>query len=256
MNTLSCKSIKGIGKYNNDIMNCINNFCYVMDGASSVFNDNLFYKTSDLYEYMNLLKENVSDVGIIEENLKEGIKESNKLLNGLNQYNDYELPTFTIAAVKENKSDYELYLLCDCLISILYNDGKIENIEDHRFDSIKNKCRKEIAEIDNLKLSIEEKFQLKRKIWRKYRKFANAINGYPVGSTNPNSIKSGIIKKINKKDVNKIIICTDGLYSSIGIPSDETYFEETVLSKKISNINNNDDLTYILIEANSAKTVK
>lgn len=249
MNILSCNSIKGIGKYNNDIMNCINNFCYVIDGASSLFDDNLFYNTSDLYEYMKLLKDNISDIGLINDNLIDGIKKSNKHLNGINKYKEYELPTFTIAAVKENKDDYELYLLCDCLISVLYNDGKIENIEDHRYDPIKTKCRKEIAEIDKLELSTEEKFKLKRPIWREYRKFANAINGYPVGSTNPNSIKEGIIKRINKKNIDKIIICTDGLYSKIGLPNDKSYFEQDILEEKVLNTNNNDDLTYILIDA-------
>ena len=248
MNILSCNSIKGIGKYNNDIMNNIDNFCYVIDGASSLFNDNLFYKTSDLYEYMKLLKDNISDIGLINDNLINGIKKSNKYLSGLNKYKEYELPTFTIAAVKENKDNCELYLLCDCLISILYIDGRIENIEDHRFDPIKTKCRKEIEEIDKLELSMEEKIELKRPIWRKYRKFANVINGYPVGSTNPNSIKEGIIKTINKKDIDKIIICTDGLYSKIGLPKDKSYFEQNILEEKILSTKNNDDLTYILID--------
>lgn len=248
MNVLSCNSIKGTGKYNNDIKNCINNFCYVIDGATSMFNDNLFYNTSDLYEYMKLLKDNISDIGLINDNLIDGIKKSNKHLNRLNKYKEYELPTFTIAAVKENKDDYELYLLCDCLISILYTNGRIENIEDHRFDPIKTRCRKEIAEIDKLDLSIEEKFKFKRSIWREYRKFANAIDGYPVGSTNPNSIKEGITKNINKKDVDKIIICTDGLYSEIGLPNDKSYFEKDALEEKILNTNNKDDLTYMLID--------
>lgn len=250
MNILSYKSIKGIGKYNNDIMNRINNFCYVIDGASPLFNDNLFYNTSDLYEYIKLLKDNIINVGVINDNLIEGIEKSNKHLKRMNKYKECELPTFSIAAVKENKNDYELYLLCDCLISVLYNDGKIENIEDHRFDQIKTKCRKEIAEIDKLELSMKEKFELKRPIWRKYRKFANAINGYPVGSTNPNSIKEGIIKTINKKNIDKIILCTDGLYSKIGLPKDKSYFEQNILEEKILNTNNDDDLTYILIDAN------
>ena len=47
LNILSIK--KGIGKYNNDIVNYASNFCY----TSSLFNDNIFFDTSDLYEYKN-----------------------------------------------------------------------------------------------------------------------------------------------------------------------------------------------------------
>lgn len=238
MKIIDSVSIKGIGKYNNDIMNYDNNFCYVMDGATSVFNDNLFFESSDLYEYMNLLKANIMNNSIIADNLIKGIEESNKNLKNINTYPEYELPTFTIAAVKEYDSHYELYLLCDCLISILYKNGEVENIEDHRFDNTKNACREEIKNITKL----EEK----RIIWRKYRKLANNKNGYPVGSTNSNSIKNGIIKKINKNEIDKILICSDGLYSEVGMPIDNTYFEPNLLHKKITK--NNDDLTYIIIE--------
>ncbi len=43
MKLLSCGSYQGIGKYNNDIFNYNDNFCYVIDGASSVFDDNIFF---------------------------------------------------------------------------------------------------------------------------------------------------------------------------------------------------------------------
>lgn len=248
MNLLSCNSKKGIGKFNNDIMNYDNDFCYVMDGASSLFNDNLFFDTSDLYEYMQLLKKNIVYSESINSSFSNGIIMSNKSLPGYEKYKEYELPTFTIAAVKEENDYYELYLLCDCLISILYKDGNIENIEDHRFDETKNNCRKEISVIDELNLTREEKLELKRPIWRKYRKFANREDGYPVGSTNPSSINEGIIKRVNKEEIDKIIICSDGLYSKLGLPNNIDYFDKDILEKKVKDIDNNDDLTYILIE--------
>ncbi len=248
MNILSANSKKGIGKYNNDIINYTNDFCYVIDGATALFNDNLFFETSDLYEYMQLLKSNIVYSESIQNSLIKGIIKSNNLLTEITKYKEYELPTFTIAVVKEEKEYYNLYLLCDCLISILYKNGDIENIEDHRFDETKIKCRKETAVINKLELSLEEKIELKRPIWRKYRKFANRNNGYPVGSTNPNSINNGLLKKVCKKDVDKIIICTDGFYNKLGIPNNKEYFEKELIEKKLLNLDNNDDLTYILID--------
>ena len=43
MKVLSSNCIKGIGHYNNDICDKIGNFAYVMDGATAVFDDNIFY---------------------------------------------------------------------------------------------------------------------------------------------------------------------------------------------------------------------
>lgn len=118
MKILSNNSYKGIGKYNNDILNHIGNMYYVMDGATALFEDKVFSQTSDLYEYMTFLKENIKDSASIINNLKEGIKKSNMKIRGLDKQKEYELPTFTIAAMKEYDEYIEVYLLCDCLISI------------------------------------------------------------------------------------------------------------------------------------------
>ena len=142
MQIISSGSYQGIGKYNNDIINSFTNMCYVIDGASAVFNDNIFFKTSDLYEYMRLLKQNISNNDTIINSLKNAIRNSNQILENINKYIEYELPTFTIAVIKEIHNYFETYLLCDCLISILYKNGTIENIEDKRFDKVKIECRK------------------------------------------------------------------------------------------------------------------
>ena len=118
MKIISFNSIKGTGKYNNDIYNIYDDFCYVMDGATAVFNDNIFFETSDLYEYMQLLKINTLDSKTITYSIRNGIKKSNVGLTNIEKNNEWELPTFTISAIKENKNNYDLYLLCDCLISI------------------------------------------------------------------------------------------------------------------------------------------
>ena len=247
MKILSSKSIKGIGHFNNDICKKEGNFAYVIDGATAQFNDNIFFKTSDLYEYMQLLKNNIPNFGCIMTNLQKGIEKSNLELKNITRYKEYKLPTFTISAVKEYKHYYEVYLLCDCLISILYQDGTIENIIDHRFDKTEQKCRNEFDKIKGLKVTKLEKSNLRKKALRACRKYANVAGGYPVGSTNPKRIKRGIIKRINKDDVKRILICSDGLYNTIGMPSEKSYFSKTSLENKINDNKNYDDLTYMLI---------
>jgi len=247
MKILSSKSIKGIGHFNNDICDKNGNFAYVIDGATAVFNDNLFFKTSDLFEYMQLLKKNINNYGYITTNIEKGIQKSNQELRNYKKYKEYRLPTFTISAIKEYQKYYELYLLCDCLISILYKDGRIETIQDHRFDKTEKKCEEEYKKINSRKISKKEKSNLRKKVLRKCRKYANVAGGYPVGSTNPKRLKRGITKKIEKANIKKILICTDGLYNTIGMPTEESFFNKISLENKIANNKNYDDLTYILI---------
>lgn len=249
MQVISSLNLQGIGKYNNDVINHIGNMCYVIDGASALFDDNLFFKTSDLYEYMQLLKKNIKDDISMINSFKKAIKNSNKEIMNIDLYNEYELPTYTISAIKEYDNYIETYLLCDCLISILYKDGKIENIEDKRFDKLKYECRAKIKEIDKLDLDMQEKFKLKRPIWREYRKYANQENGYPVGSTKENCIDSGYVSRIDKDKIDKILICSDGLYGQYGMPN-YNYFNKEYLEKIISETKNHDDLSYYLIKIN------
>lgn len=248
MRILDDANRQGLRKYNNDIKNELENMCYVMDGATPLFNDNIFFETSDLYEYMQLLKKNIVINKNIKESFKNGIIESNKNLPNLENYKEYELPNYTIAAVKEHENAYELFLLCDCLISILYKNGEIENIIDNRFDKVRAGNAKEAKEIDEmLEISADERANMKKEMYRKYRKFANAQDGYPVGSTNPESIENGIIKEIEKSKIDKILICTDGLYDEIGMPKEEKDFDKKCIEERLKDIKNKDDLTYILI---------
>ena len=75
MQVVSSGTYQGIGKFNNDIINHVGDMCYVMDGASALFDDNVFFETSDLYEYMRLLRKNIQDNSSIVVNFKKSNKE-------------------------------------------------------------------------------------------------------------------------------------------------------------------------------------
>ena len=239
---------KGDDIYNRDISNHMDGFCYVIDGATPLFNDNLFSNTSDVYEYMKWLKNNITNKSSIEGNFIDAIKKSNLKISNIEKYSEYELPTFTIAAVKEENKKYFLYVLCDSLISILYKNGEIKNIYDNRFEKFKKRWANKIEKIDKLVISEDDKTNMKLSIWKEYRKYANKKSGYPVGSTDFNSIKSGISLDVLKEDVDSILICTDGFFNAFGFPSEKWYFNKDVLASKIKSINYLDDITYILLK--------
>ena len=86
MKILSKGSYKGSRKYNDDIIGHDKDVYYVIDGSTAVFNDNKFFKTSDLYEYMQLLNKNIKDSGSVIGSLKTGIVNSNPKLKGMEKY--------------------------------------------------------------------------------------------------------------------------------------------------------------------------
>lgn len=254
MKVLSSGCFKGSRKYNGDIIGIFDNMCYVMDGSTALFYDNKFFETSDLYEYMQLLNKNISNSEMVKEDLKNAIFKVNQGLDNLDSYKEYELPTFTIAVVKDIGDKIETYQLCDTLISILYKDGSVENIEDRRIDPVKNICRSRKKEILAMQdISDEERRKLILENEQVTRMKANATDdGYPVGSTNLESIDQGIIRYFDKEKIDRILICSDGLYDSEEImPANIKDFECKILEERVNKKLNEkvrDDLSYILIE--------
>lgn len=252
MKILSKGSYKGSRKYNDDIIGNSKDVYYVIDGSTAVFNDNKFFKTSDLYEYMQLLNKNIKDSGSVIGSLKTGIVNSNSKIKGIEKYKEYELPTFTIGAVKEYDTDIEVFVLCDVLITILYNDGRIGHFQDKRINVTKRICRDRNIEIRELDIPQEEKDKLLLENEQETRKKANQEGGFPVGSTNPASIDQGYILRLPKVTMKKILICSDGMYNWRKADEiDEKYFDKEYLEEKVQEMlkeENRDDLSYMLLE--------
>ncbi len=253
MKVLSKGCYKGSRKYNGDIIGCLDDMWYVLDGATAVFNDNKFFSTSDLYEYMQLLSKEIKSGDDTIDDLKMAIVKVNEKLVGIENYKEYELPTFTIAIVREYETSIEIYQLCDTLISVLYKDGHIENFEDRRIDKVKEVCRNRRNEIKNMtNIDEEERKKLLLENEQITRMKVNCDDGFPVGSTDPLSIESGFGYLLVKDQIDKILLCSDGLYDS----SDEKLvnasdFDTEILEEKVNNLlkqDVRDDLSYILIQ--------
>lgn len=253
MRVLSSGTYQGSRKYNADIIGLLDNMYYVFDGSTALFDDNKFFKTGDLLEYMKLLNKNIKNESEIKDDLKKAIRLSNEKLVGMERYKEYELPTYTIAVIKDLGDKLEYYILCDTLISILYKDGHVENIQDKRIDPVKNVCRTRRREIlADTSLDEEERMKLIIENEQVTRMKANAINGFPVGSTREESIDMGYIGVIDKEKVDRILICTDGYYDSEEeMPSTKDEFDISYVQDRVQEIlshEKRDDMTYILLE--------
>ncbi len=253
MRVLCFGSYKGSRIYNGDVLGIKNNMYFVMDGSTALFNDYKFFPEGDLYCYMQKLRDNFNnDDRDITRNLQEAIRKSNKNLIGIEKYKEYELPTYTIAVIRELDEMIEYYILCDTLISILYKDGHIENILDKRIDPVKDICRGRNREIKAMDISDDEKKELILQNERETRMKANIDGGFPVGSTNEESVLVGYKGKIDKSLIDKILICSDGYYDSdeeyphMKEEFDIEYIRERTNEKLLADVR--DDLSYILLE--------
>lgn len=253
MKVLSSGSYKGFRKYNGDIYNIVDNLYYVMDGSTAVFDDNKFSSKGDLFVYMQNLKKYFKNNNNIFKDLEKAILLSNREFKNIDKYHEYELPTYTIAIVKDCSSIIEIFILSDALISILYKDGHVENIIDNRIDKVKEECRRNKYKIKNdANLSSKEKLEKLLLNEQITRMKVNVKGGFPVGSTKPESISQGFFKKIDKKLVDRILICTDGFYDSEEeYPKSSSEFAvEYVLNRVDDKLKKEkrDDLTYVLLE--------
>lgn len=252
MKVISKGCYKGSRAYNNDIIGTLDSMWYVMDGATAVFEDNKFSDESDVYEYMQLLNKSIKDDGEIIRSIKNAIGSVNEQLPSLNEFNEYELPIFTIAGIRQQDKKIDTYLLCDCLISILFKDGSVFNIEDTRINESKKECIEGKNSINSLDIGEKLKSDLLLKNEQTIRMGANKEGGYYVGSTEPKSLNQGYSHSFLTNDIARILICSDGYSDGYGtLPSSKEDFDEKVIEQRVQTIlerDKRDDLSYILLE--------
>lgn len=253
MKVISKGCYKGSRAYNNDIIGVLDNMWYVMDGATAVFDDNKFSDESDVYEYMQMINKAIKDDGEVARSIKNAIGKVNDNLPDLSEYKEYELPIFTICGVRQQNDEIETYLLCDCLISILFKDGSVFNIVDERINESKKERldgKYSINSLAGISDSLKQELLLKNE--QTIRMGANVDGGYFVGSTIPKSLNQGYEHSFLTNDISRILICSDGYSDGHGtLPSSKEDFDEKVIEQRVQTIlerDKRDDLSYILLE--------
>ena len=212
MNLLYSYCEKGKGEFNEDVMLYKSKIACVIDGATDVFFDKHKELENIVYVYVNNLIKKIescfTDKKSLKEILKEAISLSTKSIGkkyNLNSYKEYELPTFSIACIKENKGDYEYLVLGDCFIAIKIDDN-VKFIEDNRISHFSKLNRENIK-----KEALDPRIDASAiDIYRQTRKKANSKNGYPIGSVSAIGIKDALYGKIPKKENLKILLFSDG----------------------------------------------
>lgn len=242
-----CK--KGNGKYNEDVVGSTSNIACVIDGATDVFFDEHKELDGIVHKYVNLLIENVikcfaqeKDVcSIVSLAIALTYEQLNKMFI-IDNYEEYELPTFSIACIKENCDSYEFMVLGDCYILIRDREC-ITMLNDERIIKFSQQNRKTLR-----KLKLDPRSDASSiNVYKSTRKKANSIDGYPIGSISGKGIKNAITGKISKNKVSDILIYSDGFvdyFESGGIDKEHLfdYFWLKEIVKESENYYENNDI--------------
>lgn len=199
-------TVKGTSEENEDIIGYERNYFWIMDGVTNLFNTNIFDYGSDsrvLVEKVSCaLKKNIDDSRSLEEIIYKAILsvsgDFSEVISKFPNIKKYELPTFTIALVRElAKNKFEYYVLGDSPI-IVEGEKKIT-------DSRLNKLTKEFFckdEINNDIIKKEKLIQIRKKL--------NTEGGYWIGSVDGLGIKYGKFGSFDTNPNQRVIICSDG----------------------------------------------
>lgn len=206
------ESIKGSSKENEDVASFYNNYCWIIDGATDVFEttNKIGFSVSEFVRKVSSELPSVcDDRKSLEDILRSVIsKVSLQFLGSLNFSEDFfaKLPTFSFVFCREIDSRFEYLIIGDCYL--IYNEKIITDNRISKFSkSNRLKLEKSMLELGTL---TEEK---RLTIFRNTRLKANKHDGYPIGSMNPNSIKSALKGSISLSKIKRFLIMSDGYFA-------------------------------------------
>ena len=227
---------KGKGEYNEDVVVANSNIACVVDGATDVFFDKHPELGNIVSQYVNELVKMIIICFDPDKTLQDIIKLaidnvycqlSSKYR--LCDYNEYELPTFSIVCIKENKDCYEYLVLGDCFL-IIKSDRGFKTVEDKRINVFSKHNREEMK-----RREIDPRVDISSlDIYRSTRKMANRKDGYPIGSVGGIGIKNAVCGIVNKNDVDNLLLFSDGFIDYF--KDNKVDFEQLFDAKILENI--------------------
>lgn len=212
--------------YNEDFIDYGDNYAIVLDGATGL-TKNIISETSDANWYVKTFALYLKNY-IYKNNVKDAVKKALKdITKDINKYSDHinsnlDIPAACIALIKENKNNFELFVLGDC--SIIYgnrqNQTLITNEDIRKLD--KEKIEKMILIAKEKSINVSDAYQLIIPELKNQRLLKNRTNGYYVLDIDQKAISHANYKVIPKEDIEMIILLSDGF---------STYYECLELEK-------------------------
>ena len=207
-------SIQGTAMENEDALGNIENYFWIIDGATDLYDSkkSIGYSVSEITHLLSeKLKVHCNEKESLKTIFQNAIKEVRNII-GLNDSNHeeyYKLPTFAFIIARLSQRKLEYLILGDCVM--LVND---EQLTDHRVDRLFDLGKNEI---ENSK---------------KGRGLANKEKGYWIGSLDDASIEHALYGNLEVTG-DKIVLMSDGFYDYYSQNTTKS-FEELIEMRKQS----------------------
>ena len=216
----------------------------LMDGASGLGRNNEFIKGSTSAEwyvsYMKALLQQLFSTypnRSIEEIVSAAIKSAKQFVENFEKENnitleDYEIPSASLAILKQNDTHSKLFLLGDTETIIGYKDGRIEKIDNPNQNAVQsndNAVLQKMCKIANAKgcdvkdtisePEIQEMLQTNRG-----KKNKDCPGGYWICGTDSEAVNHAVTLTLENSLLDSLILATDGFnYSMLGYDEKEVY---------------------------------
>lgn len=209
------QSIKGTSEENEDAVGYQDNYYWVIDGATALFENPIYppFTVADIANDLNdTLPESIDDNKSLTEILHDAIQTvaryrlyTSENTTSREQY--AKLPTFAIMLIRVVGDTLEYLSLGDCYLSV---NGK--TFTDKRIEPFVAKNRALIQQLINENGSITT--EQRTHIFQETRLKANAPDGYPIGSLDPHSAYGAKTGTISLHNMNAtIVLYSDGFVS-------------------------------------------
>jgi hypothetical protein len=252
MSVKYAQSTKGTTGENEDAVGYQDNYYWVIDGATSLFENPIHpsFTVADIVnDLSDTLPENIDDCKPLSEILHDTIQAVARYRirateNTTTREQYAKLPTFAIMFVRVVDDALEYLSLGDCYLTI----GD-KTVTDKRIEPFATRNRNRIQQIidEHGTITAEER----KNIFQDTRLKANAPNGYPIGSLDPQSAYGAKTGTISLHNMNATII----LYSDGFMPcyNPEEPIESSLKSLAYSNCTDKiygkrDDASVLVVE--------
>ena len=235
-------SIQGSAKENEDSVDYKNQYFWIIDGATDLFNakDSIGYSVSEVSHLISECLKKYCDDSLSLKKIFELALDDVRTRIEIDkcEFDDYyQLPTFAFIFAKLSDIKLEYIMIGDCVM-IVNN----QTITDHRVDCL----------FEQGKFAIKSNHEVDKKtILQNIRKLANKPEGYWIGSLDKSSINH-VINGSLEVTSNHIVLMTDGFYDFYTQNSGYNFGELIEMRKESTNIDpiygKKDDASILIID--------
>ena len=216
-----------------------------MDGASGLGKNNTIEenKTSAEWYVQFMLAEFEKEIQAnpledIKSIVKKCIRNAKFIVDSFQKENnikleDYEIPSASLAIMRDNGLNTELFLLGDTMALVKYREtGKVESPINPNQNTVYQNDRsilRRAIEISaeksiSLREAIQEPEILKSLQNNRSKKNSECAGGYWIAGTNEEAVEHGITLNLDNYKIDGILLASDGLdYSILGLDNEQAY---------------------------------